>query len=132
MKPSKSIRRYLELAKRQALQSPFRRQQHGCIIVKGGRIINSAHNNVCYSRFANRFRDPNIGGHASRHAEIRAVLGIDVSQTRGATAVVVRINGDGEFCLSRPCEMCISVLEFVGIKKIVYTKDNNKIGIERL
>lgn len=132
MKPSNTIRRYLELARKQALQSTFDRQRHGCVIVKAGRIINAAHNSLCYSSFAERFRDKGRGGNATRHAELRAILGVDSSLTHGATAIIVRINNSGEYGMSRPCSMCMEALKFVGIKKIIYTRNRKEIGAERL
>lgn len=129
MKPTKKEKRFLELAKRQAFQSLFR-HKHGSVLVKGGSVINTAYNNVEYTSFGDRFQRKEYYG--TRHSEINCILGLDRSVTQGSTLYVVRINNKGDFLLSKPCEMCIMCSKFCGIKKIIYSIDNEHIGKIRM
>ena len=128
---SKKIQRYLDLARRMAFQSEYGKLRHGAVLVKGGSVINASCNKSNYNSFANRFR-PHDRGPATHHAEIGCILGVDKSISDGATVYVVRINKQGQFKLSKPCEMCHNILKFCGIKKVVYTRDENEIDSYKL
>ena len=121
MKISKGMRRYLALARRVASQSEHDHFKHGAILVKGGSVLNTACNKDKYKRFGNRFRDTHNCGHATHHAELGCILGLDRSITQGATMYVVRMNREGLFRMSKPCGMCEEVLKFCGVKRVVYT-----------
>lgn len=128
--PSHKQRRYLELARRQAYQSEFN-FRHGCVLVKGGQILNAAFNKVLYSSFATRFQNRKQW-RGTKHAEIGVILGLDYKLTSGADVYVVRVNNFGDFLLSSPCPMCRSVNRFVGIRRIIYSIDNDRVGIVKL
>ena len=97
------------------------RQKHGCVIVKGGRVIS-----VGVNTFLNH---PNVVSNPDRessfHAEINAIRGLDVS---GSTVYVARVNNRGETKLSKPCLECYKSLKEAGVKKIIWTEDNGRIG----
>lgn len=127
---SKRNRRYIELAKREAYKSSYKRFRHGAVLVRGGSVINTSANHNDYCSFARRFRtEP---GCSTIHAEIGSILGVDRSQTEGSIVYVARLNKKGEVKLSRPCSMCVNTLRFVGIKKVIYTVDENTIKSMRL
>ena len=121
---SKGKRRYIQIAKRIAAQSQHDHFKHGAILVKGGSVISTACNKDQYKKFGNRFRDTRTCGHATHHAELGCILGIDRSITQGATVYVCRTNRRGEFRMSKPCKMCEEVLRFCGVKKVLYTTGN--------
>ena len=129
--PSHKQARYIELAKRQANFSLFM-HKHGAVLAKGGCVLNCAFNEVMYSSFANRFRRNRMNGIGTRHSEINVVLGLDKRLTTGADIYVVRINQDGNLKLSAPCPMCVSVAQFCGINRIIYSIDNERFGIIKL
>ena len=129
---SKKTKRTLELAKRVATNSIYGKLRHGAVLLKGGNVINVAFNKSDFTKFGNRFRNNYTCGHATTHAEIGAILGVSRSSTEGATIVVVRINRDGEYRMSKPCTMCEDVLKFVGVKKVVYTTGEDTMGEHRL
>ena len=131
MKISKKTQRYIEIAKKTALnnQSKFR---HGAVLVKGGSVINTAVNKKKYNSFGNRFRNIYTCGHATHHAELSCILGIDKNKTQGATIYVARVNNQGEPRNSRPCPMCQEVLKFVGVKKVIFTKNDGQVGLYKL
>jgi len=118
------------LARRVAQGSEHDHFKHGAVLVKGGSVINVSYNKDKYKRFGNRFRNTRVCGHATHHAELGCVLGLDKSITQGSTMYVVRVNRHGEYRLSKPCQMCSDVLRFCGVKKVVYTK--NEVGIEKV
>jgi len=128
MKISNKIRNYLNLARRVSQQSAHDTFKHGAVLVKGGSVINTAFNKDQHKRFGNRFRNVKDCGHATHHAELGAILGLDRSITTGATMYVCRTNRMGEFRMSKPCAMCEEVLRFCGVKKVVYTEGGEKIS----
>lgn len=128
---SKKTQRYLDLAKRMAFQSEYGKIRHGAVLVKGGSVLNASFNKSNYNAFADRFRKSSRGP-ATHHAEIGCILGIDKTMSEGATVYVVRINKQGQFKLSKPCEMCHDILKFCGVKKVVYTCDENEIDSYKL
>lgn len=128
---SKKTQRYLDLARRMALQSEYGKIRHGAVLVKGGSVINASFNKSNYSSFASRFREEDRGP-ATHHAEVGCILGIDKTITEGTTVYVVRINKRGDFRLSKPCHMCHNILKFCGVKKVVYTCNENEIESYKL
>ena len=132
MNVTKKTRRYLDLARRVARQSEHDHFKHGAVMIKGGSIINTSHNKGNYKKFGNRFRDLKSCGHATHHAELGCVLGLDKAQTQGTTVYVVRVNRRDEFRNSKPCLMCEEVLKFCGVKKVVYTTGENSVGSYKL
>lgn len=128
---SKRRRRYLQLAKRIAAQSTHTVHSHGCVLVKGGSVINVSANKNNHCNFGRRFRGYNDKDFSTLHAELGAVLGLDSSLTSGSIAYVVRVKGD-EWRMSKPCEMCEQALRFCGVKKVVYTTNDNSVIVEKL
>lgn len=127
MKVSKKVGGYLNLAKRVAVQSEHDHFKHGAVLVKGGSVINASCNKDKFSRFGNRFRNTKVCGHATHHAELGCILGLDKNLTQGTTMYVVRMNRAGDLRLSKPCPMCEDILKFCGVKKVVYTTGDSTI-----
>jgi deoxycytidylate deaminase len=123
---SKKDERFLQLAKAVAKTSTFETFKHGAVLTKGGKVISTACNKDKFSSFAKRFRNKDYG-RATRHSEVSAVLNLPKSVTDGATMYVVRVNRDGEFRLSAPCEMCYHTLQFTGVKKVIYTAGEDEV-----
>jgi deoxycytidylate deaminase len=120
----------MDMAKRTAQKSEYKRFRHGAVLVKGGSVRNTGANSGDYCSFGARFRSQ--PGKATIHAEIASILGLDKSITEGATVYVARINKQETYRLSKPCPMCEAVLRHVGVKKVVYTIDNQNVGILKL
>jgi tRNA(Arg) A34 adenosine deaminase TadA len=123
-------RRFIELGKKIAEMSDFGEYRHGAVLVKGGSVINTSANKNSYAPYGNRFRKRDRG-HATHHAELGCILGLDRSVTKGATIYVVRIGKRGDLKLSKPCDMCREVLRHVGVKKVVYTISDKLVGSYR-
>lgn len=127
MRPSNKIRRYLEIAKKEAQLSLFK-HKHGAILVKSGKVIQKAFNSPRFSSFAERFnqKEETTG---TRHAELCCVLGIPKHITTGGTIIVVRVSNEGKFRNSTPCKMCQDIAQFAGIRKIIFTLNEIEIGV---
>jgi len=60
----------------------------------------------------------NRGYFPKAHAEFRISKKLDV----GSVVYVVRVRrGDKRVCLAKPCETCVNVLRYRGVKKIYYS-----------
>ena len=97
------------------------RQRHGCVIVKGGRVISVG---------VNTFRNHPLfvsepSKNSSYHAEINAMRGVEV---KGATVYVARISRNGSAAMSAPCIYCMHAIMKAGAKRIVWTGNNSEIG----
>lgn len=66
------------------------------------------------------------------HAELGAILGLDRSITSGSSVYVARISKNGNFLISKPCEMCYLAMKHVGVKKVFYSIDDNRCGYYKL
>jgi len=132
IKLSKRNRKFAELAHRVAVQSDYPQFKHGAVLVKGSSVINTAYNKGGYNSFGACFRDPQKFGTATLHAELGSVLNVDRTLTEGATVFVVRVNRQGEFRLSRPCEMCAAAMKFCGVKRVIYSTNEGDFRQERL
>lgn len=127
---SGKIARYMDLAKRMAYQSTFPDYRHGAVLVKGS-VRNVSSNKDNYCSFAARFQKQH-DGKTTLHAELGAILGVDRSITEGATVYVARISKEGDYKISKPCQMCHEALKHVGVKKVVYTINNKIAGSYKL
>lgn len=130
MNATNKTKRYIELAKRIAHNSDYPCHRHGAILVKGGSVLNVGFNKNQYNAFAARFRKPSL--HATQHAELDCLLGVDRSKTSNSTVYVVRINRQGQAKLSKPCTMCEKAMKFCGVKKVVYSVDEYNVESIRL
>tara|TARA_B100001123_G_scaffold437566_2_gene570087 strand:- start:31036 stop:31449 length:414 start_codon:yes stop_codon:yes gene_type:complete len=128
---SKRIQRYFELARRAASNSTYGNISHGAILVKGGRVLKTSFNKDSFCSFGARFRSKD-SGRATVHAEIGAVLGIPKEITQGANVFVVRVGKRGNFQMSKPCEMCMDVLRFVGVRRVFYTSDSHEFDVIKI
>ena len=126
MDVSKKVQSYIDLALEIAKDSEYGKFRHGAVLIKGGTIRNTAHNQDRHCSFGNRFRQRDKG-HATLHAELGCVLGLDRGTTSGSTVYVARLNRLGEPRISKPCPMCQAALSHVGVRKVVYTTSNGKI-----
>ena len=126
---TKRHRRHLDLAKRIANNSDFHEYRHGAVLARGKTVINVSANKNSYKSWGQRFRHRNEG-HATHHAELGCILGVDRSLTQGATVYVARGGKAGATRLSKPCSMCESAMRHVGIKEVIYTV--NETEVERM
>ena len=46
--------------------------------------------------------------------------------------IVIRVNTDGELCISRPCYNCLSMMKAVNIRRVYYVDSNRNIVYENV
>ena len=126
-------KKFFAIAKRVAAKEcdTDRVYRHGAVLVKGSTVRSSCANQNKFKGWGNRFRRKNEG-YATLHAELGCVLGVDRRDTKNATVYVVRIDAKDDFKLSRPCAMCQAALKHVGIKKVIYSINNEEYGVMKL
>jgi pyrimidine deaminase RibD-like protein len=82
--------------------------KHGCVILKGGRIIATGRN-MYYNGV---------------HAEIHAFNKLNPGTLKGAIVYIARLRKQQKYGLSRPCPECEEILRKAGVMKIIYTTNN--------
>ena len=116
---SKKEQNYVDLATRISYQSDHH-HRHGAVLVKGSRIINTSPNRSKFNSFASRFY-PKEKEWATIYAELGSILNVERKNTDGATVYVVRVGIKDKLRMSKPCETSQAAMEWVGIKKVVYS-----------
>ena len=111
-------RRRLDQALRVAENSDCR-QRHGAVLMAGGRVLSVGIN-------TNK-NDPYYIGEdqldKSIHAEIQA-LRAHGSKVKNGTIYIARLGKRDIPLMSKPCDNCQKALKEAGVKKVVYTIDN--------
>lgn len=110
--------KFLNLLKKLRLFSDHNQHKMACVIAKGNKIISLGFNQK-------KTHPKSIASYNMIHAEIAALLGIDFNKTKGCTAYVYRENWNGCGAMAKPCIGCETALRMAGIKRIVYSTNNN-------
>lgn len=102
--------------------------RHGAVLENNSAILGVGVNNERYCSVGAKHR-PEHKGHSTYHAEIKSILGLPRHITKGATIYVARASkADGTYRQSKPCPMCHAVLAERGIKKVIYSIDEEVVG----
>lgn len=126
----KHLRRAIELASTHSydLSIGFRLC---AIIVRGGSIVSVGFNKLATNGFV-RFvvnAVPDGRPFSNTHAEMAAVLAArDVCDLKNAKLYVARIKATG-VGLARPCDACVLAARMHGIKRAIYTIDDDEWGV---
>jgi deoxycytidylate deaminase len=116
---SKKDRAYLSVARYFAKKSSAR-NTHGAVVVKSGRVVGTGYNR---NRNHPRIVSPeHIKTDCSFHAEEIAIREAG-DNSRGAIIYVARVNRQGSDRDSKPCPRCVSLIQEVGIKRVIYTSE---------
>lgn len=106
------------------------------MIVSGGRVLSVGYNSRANSGLQERYKtNPHCN---SVHAEVDAILNVrrKIDLTGSKIVVVRRHKYDTvdypHLALAKPCTMCQAVLYAYGIKKAIYTINNNEYGVMRV
>lgn len=106
------------------------------MIVSGGRVLSVGYNSRANSGLQERYKtNPHCN---SIHAEVDAVINVrrKIDLTGSKIIVVRRLKYDTDMnpylALAKPCPMCQAVLYAYGIKKAIYTINNNEYGVMRV
>ena len=109
---SSRIKRFIDIAYEEALKSNGV-QKIGAILVRGGKIVSRGHNSYFNGR----------------HAEDACLSSLWKSEIQGCTLFVVRKRRNQVFGLSKPCKDCERLIRDARVKKVVFTTNENNIGI---
>lgn len=115
---------YLSVARYLASKSKARKT-HGAVVVKGGRVLGIGWNK---NRNHPMIVSPeHIKTDCSYHAEEVAIKEAGEENVKGAIIYVARVNKSGNDRDSKPCDRCTKLIDNVGIKRVVYTYQKEKI-----
>ncbi|MDB5716150.1 MAG: hypothetical protein JWO15_3547 [Sphingomonadales bacterium] len=104
---------------------------HCAVIVRGGAILSVGYNGLNINGFVDylsafdKTERPFINKHAEVHAILSARNKLDL---RGAKLFVARIKPTG-IGMSKPCESCRQAARQYGIRRIIFTVDDNEYGV---
>lgn len=104
----------LDRARGQARKSPMA-SRHGAIIVDGRRVVSSGYNMYLSSSYGRKW---------SIHAEEAVILEWCRRGRPGADhakMIVVRVDAQQRFAMSRPCRRCEELIQKVGLACVYYT-----------
>lgn len=107
----------IKQARKQALNSSYKYRM-GAVIVKSGRVLSTGYNVIGHKSTQRQY--PSI------HAEEAAIVKLlkqpnGLRKLAGSTIYITRILKNGTCGLAKPCPKCQSLINSVGIKKIVHT-----------
>lgn len=114
--------KYLRLAESYAYRSNYDRWPVGAVLVKGGRVIAGASNDL---------RNPaNMGGVPFEKCSIHAEMAVlkRAKKSQGSTIYVARRLRTGELGMAKPCERCQKDLVSAGIRQAIWTIDDYSYG----
>lgn len=118
-------RAYLSVARYCATKSTAK-NTHGAVVVKGGRVLSTGWNK---NRNHPAIVSPeHIKTDCSYHAEEVAIREAGEDNVRGAVIYVARINRKGHDRDSKPCPKCASLIEKVGIKRVIFTMEAGEVN----
>jgi deoxycytidylate deaminase len=118
-------RSYLSVARYLAAKSNAR-NTHGAVVVKGGRVLGTGWNK---NRNHPAIVSPeHIKTNCSYHAEEVAIREAGEDNVKGAIIYVARISKRGEDRDSKPCPKCASLIEQVGIKRVIFTMEAGELN----
>lgn len=65
------------------------------------------------------------------HAEIRCLRNAPLEKIKGSTIHVYRFS-DGAFKMAKPCTTCMNYIQEMGVKKVIYTTNYNRLETIRV
>lgn len=113
--------RFLEIAMRESEKSTYDHKL-GAVLYKKNRVLSIGYNkpNKTHPKSTTQFK--------TQHAEFDAIMGLSREDLHGATLLVVR-NAKSGTRMAKPCKCCMSLIEKVGIKKVIFSTNE---GFEEL
>jgi deoxycytidylate deaminase len=110
---------FINIATDEAQKSDHK-QKVGCVIFDKKRILSKGHNT---SQKSVKKLHPKFQRYPfSVHAEVDAIIKAK-KDLKGSSILVIRLNKNNQFRLSKPCAKCLAYIEYIGIKNIYYSID---------
>jgi len=119
---------FIKITKKEALKSKYQ-YKLGCILVHGSTVVSKGHNK---STKTHKIAYYNNTQHecATIHAEIDALIGVSKEDAKKCDLYVVRVRRkDHKLAMAKPCKMCQKIINKMGIKRVIYSINDNKFGI---
>lgn len=113
----------LAVAVNEATKSTHRHRL-GAVVFKRKHIISKAHNRSY--RYCSRLDPKFTSFRTSLHAEVGSILAAK-RDLKNTSLLVVRINPQGLLKLAKPCQKCLTFIQYVGIKKVYYSTEEGTI-----
>lgn len=115
--------KYLQRAESFAVGSNYERWPVGAVVVRGGRMLAGASNDLRNSASM----DGVPFEECSVHAEVAALK--RVKNAQGSTVYVARVLKNGRRGLARPCKRCQRQLKAAGVRQAIWTIDDHSYGV---
>lgn len=121
------VNRFMSYAVAEAFKSD-EPNRHGCIIVRGRKIISRGWNKSKTHPAAKNYHSKHF------HAELSAIVAANEGDLEGSDLFVCRIyrRPDGQLGMSRPCKVCMGLIKEAGIRRVYYTTRFGRIEIEKV
>lgn len=107
------------------------------LLVRGGKIVSIGYNSSTTNSFVEHYTDSVLGSGRgyliSTHAEMSAVLQVRSKiDLTGSKIYVARLKADDSFGLAKPCIICRKILYSYGIKRAIYSIEENNYGVLKI
>ena len=114
------------MAESYANKSNYERWPVGAVLIRGGRLLAGASNDLRNSASVKGIPFEEC----SLHAEVATLR--RATKTQGATIYVARVLRTGSLGLAKPCRRCQKALVEAEIRQAVWTIDNHSYGITNI
>lgn len=95
----------------------------GCVLFNKKVIISSGHNSKRSNSIHPKYKCyPN-----SFCAEQSALIGINWSEIKNFSLLVIRIGKSGKFCMAKPCQKCTQLIKYIELKDVYYSNRDGEI-----
>lgn len=109
---------YLSKAREQSLKSQVSKAKIGSVLIRNGKIISTGYNKI---RGASAIDGKFSRWAESLHSEVDCLKKVMFNNIKGSTLIVYREKKSGEIANCKPCDYCMAFIQFLKIKRIVYT-----------
>lgn len=121
----------MHLALKEAGNSKFPNFKLGAVLVKSGSVISKGHNQIRHCQFPSTGHWPH-----SLHAEVdairKAITSYEPNQLSKHELYVAKLAKSGRGTVSKPCNDCMDVIRYFGIKTIHYFDKNDNYRTMKL
>lgn len=110
--------KFLKLCHKLSSYSDHHQHKMAAVVVRKNKVVS-----VGWNSLKTHPKSPHA--HKTQHAEFSAIKQLSPEQLEGATIFVYRAHADGSLANARPCQSCLRLIIEVGIRKIIYTHEEN-------
>lgn len=101
----------------------------GAILARKSKIISESFNNAKKTHKIAYWNKDNPQD-ATIHAEIGALINVPKNISSKCDLYIARYrSSDNSICLAKPCDMCLSVIKSMMVKRVYYTISEHEYGV---